>query len=162
MEAGAHVTPPHGIDEVRKFYGNLKIERDPRGGWRIISPVTWEVANMIMLRDLPGMPGRRLFVNKLVVDPLLGALQQWQATCPGYKILTIGCFCPRPKRVNGDLSMHTFGAAFDVNEATNPMQKPLKCDMPDAFIKAWTGQGFTWGGTFSTPDAMHFQYASGY
>lgn len=154
--------PPHGLAEIKRVYGDLKIERDPRGGWRIISPVTWEIANMVILSDMPGMPGRRLYVNKMVVDPLLAALAQWQVTCPEYAILTIGCFCPRPKRVNGDLSMHTFGAAFDLNAATNPMQKPLKCDMPPAFIKAWTDQGFTHGAGFPTPDPQHMQYGNGY
>lgn len=155
---------PHGLAEIQEFYGHIRIERDKiQGGWRIYDPIGWESANMVLLRDLPGLPGRKLYVHKKVADALLGALTQWQATCPEYAIKSIGCFNPRPKRGNAQhVSGHSWGAAIDINPSTNPMRSPLTTDMPPAFIKAWQDNGWKWGGEFPTPDAMHFQAFTGY
>lgn len=163
------IQPPNGIDEIRRVYGDLKIDTDPRGGYRIISPVTWEVVNMTTLHELPGLPGRKLYVNKQIVGPLLHALTNWQSKCPEYEIKSIGCFCPRPKRRNGrELSGHAWGVCLDINPATNPMRtyihgERIICDMPAVFIECWESVGWKWGGRWRpTADAMHFQYFSGY
>ena len=111
-----------------------------------MSPIGWEPANCVLIGDLPGLPGRRLFVNKRVVLPLRNALEQGQRTCPDYATKTMGCF-NRPKRTNKlkasvigwdqGLSLHTIAAAIDINAHWTPMQIPLKSDMPPAFVKAW-------------------------
>jgi hypothetical protein len=162
---------PHGRAEVRKFYGDVKIERDPRGGWRIANPAGWESANCEMLRGLPGLPHVNLFVHRAVAGPLVRALTSWQAQCPEYAIDSIGCFNPRPKRTSSTtadvvgweegLSLHTVAAAIDFNAVRNPMKKPLTTDMPPLFVDCFVREGFTWGGMFPTPDPMHMQYASG-
>ncbi len=166
--------PPHGLDAVRAYYGDIKIERDPRGGWRIISPIGYEVANCVILRALPGLPGRRLQVHKAMAPALLRALASWQRVCPEYPIRRIGCFNPRPKRVSRStatvigweqgLSMHTPAAALDINPDQNPQTdpgEPIVTDMPPVFIRCFTDEGFTHGGGFPSPDYQHFQYASG-
>lgn len=167
------MTAPHGLAEVRAFYGDIKIERDPRGGWRIISPIGWEPANCVLLAGLPGLPHVSLYVNRHVSGPLTRALMAWQKECPEYPIDSIGCFNPRPKRTksvegvsiigwDSGLSLHTVAAAVDINAARNPMRKPLTTDMPPLFVDCFVREGFAWGGLFPTPDAMHFQWASGY
>jgi hypothetical protein len=57
--------------------------------------------------------------------------------------------------------MHAVAAAVDVNAGWNPMQSPLRTDMPEEFTAAWEEVGWTWGGHFPTPDPMHFQWGSG-
>jgi len=166
------VKPPHGLSEIRALYGDVKIERDPRGGWRIISPVGWEVANCVMLHGLPGLPHVNLYVNKHMAGPLMRALQAWQAQCPEYQIKSIGCFNPRPKRASTTqtgvvgwdrgLSLHSAACAIDINAAQNPMKKPLTTDMPPLFVDCFAREGFTWGARFPTPDPQHMQFASGY
>ena len=160
---------PHGIEEVRAAYGDIKIEIG-RGGWNIVEPAGWESANCITATNLPGLGDKKLYMHKCAEDPLRAALNAWQATCPEYAIVTIGCFNPRPKRVvraagrvgwDEGLSLHSAGVAFDINAAANPMRRPLTTDMPAAFVKCFTSAGFVWGGGFPTPDPMHFQLASG-
>jgi len=161
--------PPRGLAEVIAAYGDVKIRRGP-DGWQIVSPPRWESQNCVVVRDFPGL-AKPLYVHRLLVVPLRSALTAWQATCPEYTIRTIGAFCPRPKRVakgSGDvvgwsegLSVHSVAAAVDINADTNPMRSLMVCDMPDAFRKCFADAGFTWGGTFPTPDPMHFQFGSG-
>lgn len=157
------MAPPHGLAELQARYGKLLLGPDPQGGLRIISPIGWESANMTLLRSLPGMPEHKLYVHRDMVAPLTAALTAAQAACPDYVIKTIGCWNPRFKRTRGgDVSVHAWGLAVDINAATNPMAVTLTTDMPDAFVQAFKDQGFTWGGEFPTPDPMHYQLVSGY
>lgn len=159
------MTIPNGLDELRAQYGALQIDTYPRGGYRIIQPSGWESANMVVISALPGLPPeRRLYVNKALETPLRTALLNALAVCPDYVVKTIGCFNPRYKRtVRGDLSVHSWGLAVDINAATNPLAAELTTDMPDAFVQAFKDQGFVWGGDWNhLKDAMHYQLVSGY
>lgn len=163
--------PPHGLREIRKFYGDVRIEKR-NGAWTIIDPIGWEATSMTMMHNLPGLPGRKLYVNKLIERPLRRALENWQIRCPSYQIKSIGCFNPRPKRVSKTtygvcgwdkgLSGHTIGACVDINPEANPMKSPLTTNMPVEFVQCFTDVGFTHGASFNIPDPMHFQYFSGY
>ena len=61
-------------------------------------------------------------------------------------------------------SLHSYGTAVDLNPKKNPYKKPLTHNYPQAFIndvlalKATDGTPlFRWGGTWRTPDAMHWE-----
>jgi hypothetical protein len=58
----------------------------------------------------------------------------------------------------GKPSNHSWGLAIDINSDVNPQGKTLKTDIPAGVVDLWQQFGFRWGGTFSTPDAMHFEY----
>jgi hypothetical protein len=154
------MNPPVGIDAIRAAFGDIQVANG-----QVIAPSGWESNNMIIVSDLP-LIGRRLYVNKNIADPLRAALAACEALGDGYVLRTIGCFAPRPKRVNGDLSIHSWGAAVDINSDTNPLTPVggiMVCDIPTAWIAAFKDQGFTWGGEFSgRKDPMHFQFCSGY
>ena len=158
------VKPPHGLAELEARYGRLLLGPDPRGGYRIISPIGWETKWMVPVSGLPGMDPEFLRVmNRDIERPLRNALASAISVCPGYKVKTLGCFNPRYKRVSmRQVSLHSYGLAVDINAATNPMQRPLTTDIPAAFVMAFEAEGFTWGGRFPTPDPMHFQLCSGY
>ena len=65
-----------------------------------------------------------------------------------------GSWVIRPTRGSSAVSAHGWGIAIDINAPGNYRgQKP---SMSPDFVKAFTDAGFTWGGTFSTPDGMHF------
>ena len=72
-----------------------------------------------------------------------------------------GCFAPREVRsdggtTGGNLSRHTWGMALDMNTATNPMGGVPTMDCRVVWIfRKW---GFAWGGNFTTPDGMHFEW----
>lgn len=61
-------------------------------------------------------------------------------------------------------SLHAYGVALDLNPNQNPYGSPLRHDYPAAFLNGIAGikttgglTVFTWGGTWNTPDAMHWQ-----
>jgi hypothetical protein len=72
-------------------------------------------------------------------------------------IVTGGFNC-RPIADTNTPSNHSWGLAIDINSDKNPRQKPLTTDIPVAVRDLWTRFGFRWGGTFPTPDPMHFEY----
>lgn len=70
-----------------------------------------------------------------------------------------GCFVGRYNRLSnvyGSPSRHAWGMALDINTETNAQgaAPTLNCGVVRIFRK-W---GFAWGGTFSVPDGMHFEY----
>ncbi|NBV03902.1 MAG: M15 family peptidase, partial [Acidimicrobiia bacterium] len=69
------------------------------------------------------------------------------------------CFQARFNRIAGDigiLSRHTWGMAFDTNTADNCQGcvPALDCEVVHIFRR----HGFAWGGTFTRPDGMHFEW----
>lgn len=158
--------PPHGYAEIVKVYGDPKMLAN-----RV--DAAWERSSMVLARDLPcGVA--KLYVHRLVEAPLRAALARCEAL--GWRPTTIGCFSPRAKRGSGDLSVHTWGAAVDIDAATNPLE--LSCPsgdirrsswrarpdrIPDGVIAAFKAENWTWGGDFrSRFDPMHFQFCTGY
>ena len=70
-----------------------------------------------------------------------------------------GCYVPRfigrdPRR---GLSLHAFGLALDLNVSTN--HYGTRGDMDTRIVAIFNKWGFAWGGTWSTPDPMHFELA---
>jgi hypothetical protein len=70
-------------------------------------------------------------------------------SCRGIKILGVETNEP---------SNHSWGMAIDINSDVNPQKHPLTTNIPVGVREVWTRFGFRWGGTFSTPDPMHFEY----
>ncbi len=72
-----------------------------------------------------------------------------------------GCWAAREVRdlgstTGGFLSRHSWGGAIDINVTTNRIgrEPTLDCRVVRIFRK-W---GFAWGGNFTTPDGMHFEW----
>ena len=77
-----------------------------------------------------------------------------------------GSFNPRlQKKKNGGFvqtpSNHSFGTAFDINSDFNAQgKKPPAVGQPGSvreLVPIFEKHGFRWGGTFPTPDGMHFE-----
>jgi len=67
-----------------------------------------------------------------------------------------GCYAPRRIQARGQLSLHAWGVAIDLNAAANPFMGRSRQDR--RLVKAMEKQGFTWGGDWPTrPDPMHFE-----
>ena len=71
-------------------------------------------------------------------------------------------------RGGGNLSMHAFGAAIDIDPEHNPLgASPNECSLGStpagtAVVRLFEKNGFSWGGKFSgRKDCQHFQYGSG-
>ena len=95
--------------------------------------------------------------HRLMWEPLEGALNQileegleeylsieeWRASG--------GCYAPR--RINrfdagGSISRHAWGIAIDIN---------TKSSYPPRIVEIFNDWGFAWGGTWTSPDEMHFE-----
>lgn len=103
--------------------------------------------------------GKKANVAKEYADKFQGFIKDLEGT--GYKINDIGGYSFR-KNVNNPskMSMHSYGAAIDINPANNP-NGTTKTDLPpetNEIAKKWgLGWGMNWK---SVKDPMHFSAAS--
>ncbi|MEO1061101.1 MAG: M15 family metallopeptidase [Actinomycetota bacterium] len=69
-----------------------------------------------------------------------------------------GCYVPRLIRgpSGGFLSRHSYGIAIDVNPSTNRFGATPTMD--PRIVEIVTSHGFAWGGTWTRPDGMHFEW----
>lgn len=136
----------------------------------------------------PGWPTRNPNIITLVRKdglrlPVHKELSKLTAMCMdltealGYDILpgqTWG-YANRPISGTNKPSNHSWGTAVDINAPSNPYAsaewhrrnargtKPfglqIVCNIPEKIVKLWEGQGFRWGGRYTTkPDPMHFEF----
>jgi hypothetical protein len=67
-----------------------------------------------------------------------------------------GCYAPRRIQPRGQLSLHAWGVAIDLNAAANPFMGRSRQDR--RLVRTMQRHGFTWGGEWPTrPDPMHFE-----
>ena len=137
---------------VKEMFGDFQIkERD--GVWITTEP-EWREEN-IQNKRMPILGITRC--HRLMWEPLEGALNQileegleeylsieeWRSSG--------GCYAPR--RINrfdagGSISRHAWGIAIDIN---------TKSGYPPRVIEIFNDWGFAWGGTWTSPDEMHFE-----
>ena len=69
-----------------------------------------------------------------------------------------GCYSPRSinQQPNERLSHHSWGIAIDLNVAENAFG--TKGDQDRRLVEVMEKWGFTWGGRWLVPDAMHFEW----
>ena len=98
----------------------------------------------------------RVYCNRDLVQPLLRAFENLRDANLADEIRTWdGCFNIRSKRVNPSLSLHSWGLAIDINASWNQLGKTPT--LPANVVLCFLEAGFEWGGTWDTPDGMHFQ-----
>jgi len=137
---------------VKEMFGDFQIkERD--GVWITTEP-KWREEN-IQNKRMPILGITRC--HRLMWEPLEGALNQileegleeylsieeWRSSG--------GCYAPR--RINrfdagGSISRHAWGIAIDIN---------TKSGYPPRVVEIFNDWGFAWGGTWTSPDEMHFE-----
>lgn len=168
--------PPHGYDEIVKFYGwdpekyLVKETGLPNENWhkdhftllnlQLSFRLSWSPNQLVskVLIHKKAMPAFELFFKSMIEENLWESLQPFA-----------GCYAWRTKRSNGNLSMHAFGAAMDFSPFDNPMRNGIVSDwevgpkpftMPLEIVELARIAGLKWGGDFDDP--MHFQYGTGY
>lgn len=112
---------------------------------------------------------RGLRVHHELAPELTGALQEINGAGLWDLVeLHSGSYEFRAQRGGSKLSMHGLGLAFDLNATMNARgispKHTLLGGTPDgqALVALLERRGWTWGGHFPVPDAMHFQWGSGY
>ena len=137
---------------VKEMFGDFQIkERD--GTWITTEP-TWREKN-IQVKKMPILGNTRC--HRLMWGPLEGALNQIvdeglanTLSVEDFK-KSGGCYAPR--RINrfdagGSISRHAWGIAIDINTKSSYHPRVVE------IFKSW---GFAWGGTWTSPDEMHFE-----
>jgi D-alanyl-D-alanine carboxypeptidase len=129
--------------------------------------------NLVSIIWLPKHWGHRIEVTPVngVADRLAEVSAEIDALPPAiaraaYPIA--GTYSCRPVRDTGRLSMHSYGAAIDLNLAfsdywiwsagQNARTVPYRNRMPEQIVAAFERRGFIWGGKWYHYDTMHFEY----
>lgn len=168
IDAPFMFVPPKGFLEVKLVYGDFGPYTelpDTPGNKAFVRPLDtlWKSKNIVNLVNVCGT-GLNIELHKKVAPIFEANLMAARVKCPRYPILSLGGFYQRHQR--GDkanpLSIHSWGAAFDINPKTNPLGTKLVTDLPPEFVACFTAHGWEWGGFWkSVKDAMHFQFATG-
>ena len=137
---------------VKEMFGDFQIkERD--GTWITTEP-SWREKN-IQVKRMPILGNTRC--HRLMWEPLEGALNQIldeglanTLSLQDFK-KSGGCYAPR--RINrfdagGSISRHAWGIAIDIN---------TKSSYHPRVVEIFNSWGFAWGGTWTSPDEMHFE-----
>lgn len=119
------------------------------------------VAASIVTEEVPILG--RVTCHRVMLPQLRGALQELVDTDLADLVQVEeygGCWVPRfigrdPTR---PLSLHSWGIAVDLNVASN--QLGTVGEMDPRVVDVMARWGFAWGGTWSTPDPMHFELAA--
>src|SRR5210317_159293 len=137
---------------VKEMFGDFQVkERD--GTWIVTDP-KWRVANIQRI-EMPIIG--RATCHRLMWEPLRGALTQIEEegladTLSKEEFKTSGgCYAPR--RISrfdagGSISRHAWGIAIDINTKSGYVPRVVE------IFNSW---GFAWGGTWTSPDEMHFE-----
>lgn len=152
---------------------------DPRGKDRTRMSPAWEAANITTITPpfrmtYAGTPIKRIRVHRHCAASLGRVLQNLlvaaKAHEPGnpQKLLDHwgvsifgGVVMYRLMRGGSRLSIHSYGAAIDLDPANNSLgdSTPRFANFPEV-LKAFAAEGWIWGGTWSRADGMHWQATS--
>ncbi|MDR3608536.1 MAG: M15 family metallopeptidase [Oligoflexia bacterium] len=128
-----------------KFCSLLEIPSDIGGEW---------------INSATGLGVTHIYVNNDMQAPLLQALNNVKDRGLLGELHSFdGCLMIRAVRGQpGNLSCHAYGLAIDLDASDNQMG--TAGTLSPEFVKCFTDEGFTWGGTFHTrTDPMHFSLA---
>jgi len=114
-------------------------------------------SDQVTLRRADGL---KLPVHRDVVDLVAICCDVIEAL--GYDLVPGWCwgFSCRPIAGTHTASRHSDGSAIDLNAPTNPRRADhrFSSDIPTRVIAFMEGAGWRWGGRFSWPDPMHFEW----
>lgn len=107
-------------------------------------------------------PANSIYINADIAPALIQAFKLVEERGLQDELYTFdGCLNVRLVRGSGsDLSTHSYGLAIDINAIGNGLGEAPMINRD--LVKCFTDAGWTWGGTFSRKDGMHFQIASGW
>lgn len=177
-------TPPHGFEEIVRFYewdparyltpaGRL-VPAGPTTLWQREAMALFKLPAPFTLSWAGGQTTRRMTCHRKLVPVYEAAFAAilvqglW-----GFLDPFGGSFAWRAQRGSGGTaathpSMHAFGAATDHDPGANPRGRAPEATKIGGtlqgrqLVSLMASFGFTWGGHFPVPDAMHFQWGSGY
>ena len=144
-----------GLAQAKSIFGEFWFR--PGAGIQISVDPVWRRRNIVDARiPLLGI----VRCHRLIVPLLTGAMNELRAQgLAGLVRSFSGCYSPRMQVPNDEaISMHAFGIAVDINAASNPYGATPRQD--PQLVEVMERWGFAWGGNWSVPDGMHFEFSA--
>jgi hypothetical protein len=141
---------------MKRGFGEFRAYPDPnRLGYLRMQPAFTQ--DHLASRQVPLLG--RFTCHRKVFPPLIAAMRELRSLGRGAVIRNFaGCYNARMvmRRPSGAISHHSWGAAVDINSLTNPYGSPP--NQPAILVRVMREHGFTWGGRWTVPDGMHFEF----
>jgi hypothetical protein len=165
--------PPETKVQLENFYGKFQLSANgkPTATWENNTLTAFIAPYPLTLSwDLSKVATRVRCHKKVAVSlkKILQAILDHYGSVAAVKAARMhlygGCYEFRNIGGSHTLSVHSYGAAIDLDPENNPRGKAYQPNagmMPQAVIDIFEAEGWKWGGDFSTiPDCMHFQATS--
>jgi hypothetical protein len=141
---------------MKRGFGEFRAYPDPsRPGYLRMDPAF--PARALSTRRVPLLG--RFTCHERLFPALLDAMAELRRRGKANAIRNFaGCYNARMvmRRPSGAISHHAWGAAVDINSLTNPYGHPP--NQPAVLVRTMARHGFTWGGRWTVPDGMHFEF----
>ncbi|MEX1264607.1 MAG: M15 family metallopeptidase [Actinomycetota bacterium] len=141
---------------MKRGFGEFRAYPDPsRPGYLRMEPSF--VRRSLATRRVPLLGS--FTCHERLFSPLIAAMKELRRLGRSDVIRNFaGCYNARMvmRSPSNAISYHAWGAAVDINSLTNPYGRPPR--QPAVLVRVMTRHGFTWGGLWTVPDGMHFEY----
>ena len=126
-------------------------------GWPDCNPAKSDLAT-VEVNDASGRVVARFPVRRRLAR-LLDIILDYCAR-RGYVFTANQCGAYNCRKIAGTntTSNHARATAIDINWGTNPHKRPLTTNIPRWMVDVLERFMWNWGGRWSTPDAMHFEF----
>jgi len=126
-------------------------------GWPDCNPAKSDLAT-VEVNDASGRVVARFPVRRRLAR-LLDIILDYCAR-RGYVFIANQCGAFNCRKIAGtnSASNHSWGKAIDINWGGNPHRKPLTTNIPGWMVEVLERFMWGWGGRWSKPDAMHFEF----
>jgi hypothetical protein len=158
VDPSADPTAPRAVIrpvDVKRRFGEFAVRMPYGEDWIAIDP-RW-LRRTVVTRRVPILGA--VTCHRAMFGPLRRALRELRRR--GLARLVdpgdyAGCYAPRRIPASGNLSLHAWGLAVDLNASANPQGQRPRQDR--RLVRIFERAGFTWGGRWPTaPDGMHFE-----
>ena len=141
---------------MKRGFGEFRAYPDPRRpGYLRMQPAF--VRDNLATRRVPLLG--RFSCHERLFPRLIAAMRELRERGRAEAIRNFaGCYSARMvmRRPNGAISHHSWGAAVDINSLTNPYGSDPR--QPAVLVRVMRERGFAWGGRWTVPDGMHFEF----
>lgn len=146
---------PKTPEEFYALFGRFKYTSLPDGAI-LITDRPWQKS---IVRSKFGPRG--LWIHRAVAQSVDDVWDRWVALKHQYNVYRAEAFCPRHQMWSAKkpLSIHSWGAAIDINPAQN--MPGVAGNLPSELVRLFESAGWQWGGRWKSKDPMHFQYYTG-
>jgi hypothetical protein len=159
------VAVPHGLVALRETFGDpapIPASGAAPPGWATrVTAGRVALPGALPFGWAPATVVRSVSCHPLIADPLGSAFDEIHRRGLWYLLRTFdGCYNWRNARGLSKLSTHCWAISIDLNAAWNGLGATPTID--GRIVGIFEDRGFLWGGRWSRPDGMHFQYVTGY